>query len=61
MCAVASRHTSGCCLATTLGALLVCSVRRASENSESVASEGTTDTITSEARWAMRATGTSQL
>lgn len=54
------RHTSGCCLATTEGALLCCNERSASENSESSFSDGTTDTITSEAKCAMRATGTSQ-
>lgn len=39
-----------------LAALFVCSERRVSENSDSVAREGTTDTITSEAKWAIRAT-----
>lgn len=51
------RHTSGCCLQTTEGALPCCNERSASENSESSLSEGTTDTITSEAKCAMRATG----
>lgn len=54
------RLTSGCCFATTEGALLCCNVRSASENSESSFNEGTTDTITSEAKCAMRATVTSQ-
>ena len=42
------------------GALLCCNDFKAAENSESSFSEGTTDTITSEAKCAMRATGTSQ-
>jgi hypothetical protein len=42
--------------ATMLGALLFCKARKTSENSESVAREGWTDTITSLERYAMRAT-----
>ena len=57
---VRRRHASGCCLATTDGALLCCNERRVSENSDSSFNEGTTDTITSEAKCAMRATATSQ-
>jgi len=39
-----------------LVALFFCSDLRASENSDSEARVGTTDTITSEAKWAIRAT-----
>jgi hypothetical protein len=48
--------TSGCCFATMLGALLFSSCRSVSENSECVARDGWTETMTSLARWAMRAT-----